>query len=150
MTRLNLILIVSLLIAAPVHAADGLITLVSQHSVKETAERLASSLSEKGMTIFNRIDHSQGALKVGETLKPTVLLIFGNPKLGTALMKCSRTAGIDLPQKALIWEDSAGQVNLTYNDPGYLADRHNLADCSEVTGKITRALKTFAVKATGP
>lgn len=150
MFRFFSLVMLSLLVATPVHAADGLVTLVSQHSVKDTADRLESVLVDKGMTIFNRIDHSQGALKVGEQLRPTVLLIFGNPKLGTALMKCGQTAGIDLPQKALVWEDSDGQVNLSYNDPGYLADRHNLTGCSEVTGKITGALKNFALGATGP
>ncbi len=150
MIRPFILLMLSLLITAPLYASDGLITVDSQYSVKETADRLESVLVKAGMTIFNRIDHSRGASSVGKELRPTVLLIFGNPRLGTVLMQCSQAAGIDLPQKALLWEDDTGQVHLSYNDPGYLADRHNLAGCSEVVAKITGALKNFAAKAAGP
>ncbi len=150
MFRSFIVVVFSLFITAPLYASDGLITIDSQYSVKETADRLESVLVNKGMTIFDRIDHSQGALSVGKELRPTVLLIFGNPRLGTVLMQCSQTAGIDLPQKALIWKDNTGQVHLTYNDPGYLADRHSLKGCGEVVEKITGALKNFASKATGP
>lgn len=150
MIRPFILLMLSLLITAPLYASDGLITIDSQHSVEETADRLESVLVNKGMTIFIRIDHSQGALSVGKELRPTVLVIFGNPRLGTVLMQCNQAVGIDLPQKALIWEDDTGQAHLSYNDPGYLADRHSLAGCSEAVEKITGALKNIASKATGP
>ena len=139
-----------MLIAAPLYASDGLITIDSQYSVNETADRLESELVDKGMTVFSRIDHSKGAISVGKELRPTVLLIFGNPNLGTLLMQCSQAAGIDLPQKALIWEDDTGQSHLSYNDPGYLASRHSLKGCDEVVKKIAGALKNFSSRAAGP
>jgi uncharacterized protein (DUF302 family) len=127
----------------------GMITIESRHSVQITADRLEPILEEKGMTIFSRIDHAAGAAEIGETLRPTVLFIFGNPKVGTALMKCGQTAGIDLPLKILIWEDDSGLVKLSYNDPRYIADRHGISDCGQVLEKMTGALKAFAEKATG-
>ena len=103
--------------------ADGIITIKSAHSVKATADRLISKLKAKGMTVFIRIDHAAGAKKVGKKLLPTELVIFGNPKVGTPLMQCNINAGIDLPQKALIHEDSAGAVWFSYNDPKYMAKK---------------------------
>ena len=93
-----------------VSAEPGLNNLKSPHDVKNTADRLEAVLKEKGMTVFLRINHSKGARKVGEKLRPTELVIFGNPKVGTPLMQCSQTVAIDLPQKALIWQDEGGQV----------------------------------------
>ena len=98
-------------------AADEMINVKSVHSVAQTADRLEKVLEAKGMTLFTRIDHAAGAAKVGEELRPTELLIFGNPKVGTPLMQCSQTVAIDLPQKALIWEDNEGSVWFSYNDP---------------------------------
>ena len=86
------------------HADDTLISVKSQHSVKETADRLENVLTEKGMTVFARIDHAAGAKKVEKILRPTELVIFGNPKVGTPLMQCAQSVAIDLPQKALIWD----------------------------------------------
>jgi uncharacterized protein (DUF302 family) len=97
--------------------------------------------------VFKRIDHAAGAQKVGKTLRPTELVIFGNPKVGTPLMLCSHSVAIDLPQKALIWEDKAGQVWFSYNDPQYLALRHNIQGCDEVLKKVAGALGNFAKKA---
>jgi uncharacterized protein (DUF302 family) len=139
------------LLFVPLAGADtGLITLKSVHSVGETANRLESLLKEKGMTMFAHIDHAEGAKKVGETLRPTELLIFGSPKVGTALMQCGQSIGIDLPLKALIWEDAGGQVWLTYNDPQSLAERHGLTQCDDVISRIEQALKNFATGATQP
>lgn len=115
-----------------VAAADGLITLESPHSPKETMNKLESIVKDKGLKVFARIDHAKGADSIGESLRPTELLIFGNPKGGTPLMKCAQTAGIDLPLKALVWEDEDGKVWLGYNDPQYLADRHGVSDCAVV------------------
>lgn len=128
-------------------ADGGLIKLKSNHSVDDTADRLESTLKEKGMRVFARVPHSQGAASVGLELKPTVLVLFGNPKAGTPLMQQQRTVAIDLPQKMLIWEDDAGQTWLAYNDPAYLKARHNLPD-SPVLEKITGALANFAKAAT--
>jgi len=131
-------------------AAVGLIKVKSQHSVTETADRLEKALKSKGMTIFSQIDHAAGAKAVGKDLRPTVLVIFGSPKVGTPLMQCQQTIGIDLPQKALIWEDQDSNVWFTYNDPEYLIDRHQSKNCRELVGKIKQALANFAKIATSP
>lgn len=110
-------------------AADGLIALKSPRSAKETMDRLESLVKERGLNVFLRIDHAAGAAKIGKTLRPTELLVFGNPQGGTPMMECAQTAGIDLPLKALVWEDASAQVWLGYNDPGYLAQRHGAAEC---------------------
>lgn len=129
-------------------ANDGMVKLKSTHDVKSTADKLENVLVSKGMTVFTRIDHAKGAKKVGETLRPTELVIFGNPKIGTKLMNCGQTVAIDLPQKALIFEDEQGQVWFTYNDPEYLANRHGLKGCEKVVSKIKGALGKFAAAAT--
>ncbi len=131
-------------IAIPAAAADGVITIPSVFTVSETADRLQNILDEKGMTIFNRIKHSESASKVGIELRKTELIIFGNPKAGSPLMKCQQSVAIDLPQKALIWEDDKAQVWLSYNDPRYLAARHNISGCEEVVLKIEKALTSIA------
>ena len=136
-----LLSILLLSISLPLYANDGLIHVASDYSVSQTADRLEKILQEKGMTVFNRIQHSESAQKVGVDLRDTELLIFGNPKIGSPLMKCQQTVGIDLPQKALIWEDADGKVHITYNDPEYLQKRHNIIGCDEVLGKVTKALK---------
>lgn len=132
----------------PASAAEGLITLKSNHSVKNTADRLEKQLNEKGMTIFKRVNHTAGAKKAGLELRPTELVIFGNPKVGTPLMQCQQTAAIDLPQKALIWEDKAGDVWLAYNDPDYMAKRHGIKGCDKAIKKVKGALRQFAESAT--
>lgn len=137
-----------LLFTFPIFAADGLVNLKSSHSVKMTADRLESALKSKGMTVFIRINHAAGAKKVGQSLPPTELVIFGNPKIGTPLMKCMRSVAIDLPQKALIWEDNAGQVWYSYNDPTYLVKRHSIEGCDPVIKKVGKALGNFAKVAT--
>lgn len=129
-------------------AADGLIAVQSRHSVQQTADKLEDVLEEKGMKIFQRISHSDGAESAGLELRPTELVIFGNPKVGTPLMQCSQSVAIDLPQKALIWEDANGQVWLGYNDPEYLQERHGIEGCDQVIGKIEKALGAFAKAAT--
>lgn len=138
-----------LALSAPAHAGpDGLIMKKSNHSVDKTLDRLAEMLEAKGLTIFARVDHAAGAAKVDLDLPATQLLIFGNPKLGTPLMQSNRTIAIDLPQKALAWKDGEGQVWLAYNDPAYLAERHDIADRQAVRDKIAKALDTFTTKAT--
>ena len=150
MRQLFLSLVAILFFVSSAAADTGLVNLKSSHSVKKTADRLESKLSEKGMTVFIRINHAEGASKVGKKLRPTELIIFGNPKVGAPLMQSSQTVAIDLPQKALIWKDEAGQVWLTYNDPKYLATRHKISECNEVLKKIDNALRNFASAATMP
>ena len=129
-------------------AGNGLISVKSSHDVKVTADRLENILNQKGMNVFIRINHAAGAAKAGKELRPTELIVFGNPKVGTPLMQCSQSVAIDLPQKALIWQDDKGLVWLTYNDPEYLSVRHGLKGCSEVIKKVQKALSNFARAAT--
>jgi uncharacterized protein (DUF302 family) len=126
--------VVALVFIFSTHAwgADGVITVKSPHSSKDTMDRLETVAKQKGMTIFARIDHSAGAAKVGMKLRSTELLIFGNPQGGTPFMECNQTVGIDLPVKALVWEDASGQVWLGYNDPEFLARRHGVSQCPAV------------------
>ena len=112
---------------------NGLITIQSYYSVKETIDRLSSIVESKGLTVFVRIDHSENARKHGLDLRPTELIIFGNPNVGTGIMQDKQTAGIDLPMRALAWQDEVGSVWLTYNDVKWLADRHNLTSKSNAT-----------------
>lgn len=124
-------------------AESGMISKKSAHSVAETIDRLEKILTEKGLTIFARVDHAAGAKKAGLELAPTQLLIFGNPKLGTPLMKASATTALDLPQKALAHQTASGDVFLTYNDPAYLSSRHKIEGADKVLKKITGALDKF-------
>ncbi|WP_372832740.1 DUF302 domain-containing protein [Pontibacterium sp.] len=136
------------LITTPALADNGIITVQSNHDVATTADKLESVLGQKGMTVFTRINHAEGAKKANLELRPTEVVIFGNPKVGTPLMLCSQTAALDLPQKALIWEDEKGQTWLSYNDPEYLKERHNIEGCDAVIGKVKGALAKFAGAAT--
>ncbi|EKV27374.1 hypothetical protein C882_1876 [Caenispirillum salinarum AK4] len=133
--------------AAADPAAEGLVVKRSAHSVTETLDRLAQMLTDNGLTVFTRIDHAENAAKADLDLPPTQVLIFGNPKLGTPLMQESRTTAIDLPQKALAWEDADGAVWLAYNHPAWLSERHGLEARQEVPEKIGGALDTFATQA---
>jgi uncharacterized protein (DUF302 family) len=107
-------------------AQNGLIHLASKYSVDETLRRLEELLQQKGLTTFAKVDHSGEAAKVGLEMRPTKLLIFGSPKAGTPLMQASPSLAIDLPLKALFWQDADSNVWLTYNDPTYLMRRHDV------------------------
>jgi uncharacterized protein (DUF302 family) len=146
--RILISLVIIFLISSIALAESGLVTVRSNFSVRETGTRLAWLVEEKGMRIVARINHAAGAASVDMMLRPTELLIFGNPKVGTPLMQCEQTVAIDLPQKMLIWEDESGTVWLTYNDPQYLAERHNIQGCEENIGKVAGALANFAKAAT--
>ena len=126
-------------LSAQVIAADGLVAVKSSFSAKDTMTRMEDVVKQRGLTVFARIDHAAGAAKIGKTLRPTEVLIFGNPQGGTPLMECAQSAGIDLPLKALVWEDSGGQVWVGYNDPAYLAKRHEAGQCS-VVENMSKAL----------
>lgn len=137
------LIIVALLAITPITvmaSGDGLISKKSSHSVKVTLDRLENILKKKGITIAMRWSHDEGGKKVGIPLRPTELLVFGNPKMGTHFFTSKQTAGIDLPMKALAWEDKDGQVWLTYNDPSYIAGRHDIKNRSEIVKKMTGAL----------
>lgn len=124
-------------------AADGLVALKSPHGAAETMSRFEAAVKQRGLNVFARIDHAAGAAKVGKTLRPTELLIFGNPQGGTPLMECAQSAGIDLPLKALVWQDESTQVWLGYNDPGFVAQRHGAASCP-VVENLRKALSGLA------
>lgn len=130
------------------HLAKGMVNIQSAHSVEITTNRLESVLKQKGMTIFNRINHAKNGVGVGLFINPTELIIFGNPKIGTPLMQCTVSVAIDLPQKALIWQDKQGQVWLSYNDPHHLKQRHQISGCDPVLAKVAKALENFAKFAT--
>jgi uncharacterized protein (DUF302 family) len=120
-------------------AADGLVALKSPYSAKDTMSRLVEAVTQRGLTVFARIDHAAGAAKIGKTLRPTEVLVFGSPQGGTPFMECEQTVGIDLPLKALVWEDAASQVWVGYNDPAFLAQRHGVASCP-VVDSLRKAL----------
>ena len=144
MKNLFFALIFVLFVATPVMAVEGMINVHSSFNVKVTADRLESILNEKGMTIFKRVKHSEGASKVGIELRETELIIFGNPKVGSPLMECQQSIAIDLPQKALIWKDENAKVWISYNDPRYLQNRHKVTGCEEVISKVEKALSGIA------
>lgn len=147
--RVLTILFIGALFCSLVYAADGLVTVKSPYSARETMDRVAAAVAQRGLNVFARIDHAAGAASVGKTLRPTELIIFGNPKGGTPFMACAQTVGIDLPLKALVWEDASGQVWLGYNDPAFLARRHGAAECP-VVGNLSKALAGIAEAAVGP
>lgn len=150
MNRLAVVIIIFLSLINTVYGEAGLTSIKSPYDVMETMDRLESNVKEKGMRVFARIDHAEGAQQTGQDLRPTQLLIFGNPKAGTPLMQCQQQVAIDLPQKMLVWEDADGQVWLGYNDPRYLVRRHDISGCNEVIEKISQALEKFAKNATAP
>ena len=159
MKRLSAVLLGLILSAPAIHGVfaetspgdvTGLVTVESAHDVPTTVDRLVTAAEAKGLTIFARIDHAAGAEEVGMELPPMQLVIFGTAKVGTPLMQCDRTAGIDLPLKALIWEDSAGEVWFSYNTPDYLARRHGITEMKELVQKMESALSSFAKVAPQP
>ena len=129
-------------------APNGLVQMPSQFTVAETGDRFEALLQDRMLTLFSRIDHAQNAASVDKELRDTQLLIFGNPNAGTPLMQCNQTVAIDLPQKALIWQDDSEQVWLAYNDPAYLMSRHHLAECEPVIERVSQILNELAVAAT--
>jgi uncharacterized protein (DUF302 family) len=130
-------------------SGDGLVTIPSAHNVPETVERLESVVKAKGLTMFASVDHAAGAKAVGLALAPTFLVIFGNAKGGTPLMQADQRVGIDLPLKALVWQDNAGKTWLTYNDPEWIAQRHGLGhEVDQVVKTISGTLAAISKEAT--
>ena len=130
-------------------AADGLTTIPSNYGTKDTMDRLEAEIKARGMTVFARVDHAAGAAEVALSLRPTELLIFGNARGGTPLMQSNQTVGIDLPLKALVWQDASGKTWLSYNDPSWLAKRHGLGpEVDPAVNAMAAALSAVARKAT--
>jgi Uncharacterized conserved protein len=113
-------------------------------------DRLEAQVGAKGLTIFARIDHAAGAAEVGLTLRPTEVIIFGNARGGTSLMQSAQTTGIDLPLKALVWQDEAGQTWISYNEARWIAQRHGASDAKGVVSKMTALLGSLTRKAANP
>lgn len=134
-------------LSSSAQAVDGLVTVKSPHSATATMDRFESLAKQRGLIVFARIDHAAGAAKVGKALRPTEVIIFGNPQGGTPFMECTQTVGIDLPLKALVWEDASANVWLAYNDPEYLARRHDVSKCPAVANlrKVLAGLAESAV-----
>jgi uncharacterized protein (DUF302 family) len=129
----------------------GLITIESRFGPEETMNRFEAEVRARGMTVFAHVDHAAGAAAAGMPLRPTELLIFGNARTGTPLMEATQTLGIDLPLKALVWQDASGAAFLSYNDPAFLAHRHGIDGASNPTVEaMAAALKAIASKATTP
>jgi uncharacterized protein (DUF302 family) len=129
---------------------NGLVSVESRFGVAETIDRLVETVTGAGLRVFARIDHAAGASEVGAALRPTELLIFGHPKGGTPLMQDQQLAGIDLPIKALAWEDERGRVWLSYNDAHWLAERHGLGDASrEAVAAIAAGVQKVVAAAAG-
>jgi len=128
----------------PLGTITGIIDTPSKHSVEQTVERLETILRSNGITVFAVVDHSGEAASVGMKMRPTNLLIFGNPKAGTPLMLAAPSIAIDLPLKILVWEDAGGKVWVSYNSPQYLMKRHRLSP--ELLANIA-VVETLAVKA---
>jgi uncharacterized protein (DUF302 family) len=132
-----------LALSASALGADGLVAIKSPFTVKVTMDRLEDNAKQRGLTVFARIDHAAGAAKIGKTLRPTEVLICGSPQGGTPFLECAQSVGIDLPLKALVWEDAQGQVWLGYNDSAFLAARHGVGQCPAVAA-LSKALSGLA------
>jgi len=128
---------------------EGLTSIESTFGPKETMDRLEAEIRQKGMNVFARIDHAAGAANVGLALAPTELIIFGNPRGGTPLMQSVQTVGIDLPLKVLVWQDAANKTWLSYNEPGWIAQRHGVAGAESTIDKMADLLSAMAREAAG-
>ncbi len=141
-------MLITMLAVSPALGADGMVTKPSAFSVAETIERLEKGARERDFVIVARVDHAAAATKAGLELRPTVLLIFGNPRGGTPLMQSAPSIGLDLPLKALAWEDAAGRTWLAYNDPQWLAQRHGVSGRPELVQRMSTALDQLTDAAT--
>ena len=144
------VLLLALVSQVPLADAGSIVVTRSAHDVGETMNRLEAALRAKGVTIFARIDHAANAERVDIALRPVQLLIFGNPKLGSPLLASNPMVGLDLPMKALAWEDADGKVWLGYTAPATIAGRYRIEDRAAIINKMTGALKNFSAAATRP
>ena len=146
MNKLRLLAFVAIVtFTSAAFAADGLIAVKSPYAVRETLDRFEAGAKKRGLKVFARIDHSAGAASVDKVLRPTEVLIFGGPQGGTPFMECAQSVGIDLPLKALAWQDEQGQVWLGYNDPAFVAQRHGVAQCPAVA-PLSKALAALVAE----
>jgi uncharacterized protein (DUF302 family) len=129
---------------------EGFTTIPSSLGPKETMDRLDAEIRAKGLTIFAQIDHTAGAAEVGLKLRPTQLIIFGNARGGTPLMQSVQTIGIDLPLKALVWQDAAGKTWISYNEPRWIVQRHGLANAEAIVTKMADQLSAISNAAASP
>ncbi|MFO7848096.1 MAG: DUF302 domain-containing protein [Balneolaceae bacterium] len=134
---------VALLMIVTACSDRGMVDVESSFGFQETGDRLEEVLEENGMTLFERVKHSEAAEDVGIELRETELFIFGNPRAGSPLMKCQQSVAIDLPQKALIWKDSEGGTWISYNHPGYLQKRHSISNCEDTLFNIGESLASI-------
>ena len=141
--RLVIAMLVALALSLPAKAADQLTVKPSKHTVKETLDRLIAALKDKGITPAARVDHAAAAKGVGLELKPTEVLLFGNPRLGTPLMQANRHVAIDLPMKVLAWEDDAGKVWIGYTSTETLKVRYKIEGRDDVLKTMAGALDAF-------
>ncbi len=150
MRKLFIIIIMVILNGANAMAVEGLVTTISKFGPQETLDRLKAGISSHGFTVFAVVDHAKNAETAGLSLRFTTLLIFGNAKGGTPLMQANQTMGIDLPLKALVWQDAAGATWISYNDPVWLIQRHGLpADAAKIAMTMRGALDALAKSAAG-
>jgi len=129
-------------------AEKGVVTIESEYSVEVTSERFESIIKAKKFTVFSRIDHQKNATNVNLKIRPSTLILFGNPKVGTKLIQCAQSVAIDLPQKVLVWADSDDKVWLSYNDPEFIAERHNIQGCDMLINRISKVLSKLSLAAT--
>lgn len=141
MPKIVLAALTAALLISPAYAMDRLISVPSAQSAKATLDKLEALAQARGLKVFARIDHAAGAQSIGETLRPTELLIMGNPKGGTPLLHCAQSYGIDLPLHVLAWEDPAGRVWLSYRDLATLGHKHAETKCDAVLKRLTGALE---------
>jgi uncharacterized protein (DUF302 family) len=123
---------------------EGLTSIRSSFGPKETMDRLEAEIRVRGRIIFTRIDHAAGAAEAGLPLRPTELIIFGNARGGTPLMQSVQTVGIDLPLKAVVWQDASGKTWLSYNEPGWIAQRHRIANAEPVVSKMAAEVSAIS------
>lgn len=147
MNKAGSLFLATLFFASPLYAGNDFITKKSTNSVQVSMDRLESALKQRGVGIVARVDHAGAAQKAGLSLRPTQLLIFGNPKLGTPLMQNGQQIGLDLPLKVLAWEDAKGQTWMTYENPGAMAARHGVKEPAEILKKMAGVLDAVTSEA---
>lgn len=150
MSRFAMIALSFSLLVLPAHATEGMIELPSANAPQATMDKLEAIAKARGMKVFARIDHAAGARSIGQALRPTELIIFGNPKGGTPLMLCSQTYGIDLPLRVLVWQDANGQSWLGYKDLATLGHAHSGPGCDEALKRLNTALDELVREAAKP
>lgn len=141
-------ILVSLFVVVAAAQDDGLVRVRSSRDFTQTVRALDSALAARNLTVFARVDHAANAARVSQELRPTTLFIFGNPQVGTRLMQCTQTSGIDLPLRVLVWEDASRAVWVGYIDMAHLSARHRLEECQDTLNRINAALAELAAAAT--